>query len=127
MRRRHELLGIAAEDALDDLAVVRLAGNDRLRLDGFVADIQSQLGFAMIFVRPVASKAAVRKNRPDVTVELDAIFVGLDRVEVAARREGNDGQGGKDGIPGQHEMHGRLPDIKYEIGDTRFQDSIPHA
>ena len=37
--------------------------------------IETQLGFALVFVRSVALEAVLRQNRPDVAVELDRLAI----------------------------------------------------
>ena len=39
---------------------------------GAFFDIQPQFGFALLFIRPVAFEAGVRKDWPDIPIELNA-------------------------------------------------------
>ena len=73
VRRRHEVIGVLGEDAFDELARVRLAGDESLGGDGGLAHIEAELGLALLLVRAVAVKAVVGKNRPDVAVVIDLL------------------------------------------------------
>ena len=77
-RRRHLLVGIGRGDALDQRAFVRLAGHDR-RVAAEVsrrpfADIQPQVGFAMLRIRAVAIEAVAESIGR--TSRLKRIFSG---------------------------------------------------
>ena len=66
----------AGEDALDDGALLRIAGNDgrlpvRQMFERFVADIEPHPRHAGTLVRPVAPEASLRHDRPDIAVEAD--------------------------------------------------------
>jgi hypothetical protein len=74
--RRHDLVGISSEDALDDAAAVGLAGHNggftRFQTCcGRFADIEAEAGFAFVGVLPVAVKAVLREDWADVAVKLD--------------------------------------------------------
>ena len=76
LRRRHHLVRIMGENALEQLAGVGFARVDcgvasQVR-QGALAKIEAQLALAILFIRPVAGEAVVGKNRPDVLVEADA-------------------------------------------------------
>src|SRR4051794_18105145 len=68
-RRRHALVRVAADDARDELALVRLAGN-YYRGNSPVARVQPHIGLSRLAVRPVALEALVGKDRTDVTIEI---------------------------------------------------------
>jgi hypothetical protein len=71
VRRGHSLLGVAREDAPDKLTGLRLARHDRAFLERHRAHIQTQLGFALILVRPVATEAMIREDGADIAIETD--------------------------------------------------------
>ena len=52
----HHLVGVVAEDAGDQLALVGLAGDDRLLGEGRLADVEPEAGLAVVLVRAVAEK-----------------------------------------------------------------------
>src|SRR5205823_4602447 len=72
-RRRHDVLVRMRGDALDEDALVRLAGDDgwpRLAAaQGRVALVQTQLALAVLLVHAVAVEAMLRENGPDVAIE----------------------------------------------------------
>ena len=94
-RRRHHLLGIVGEDALDHLTGVGLAGGDRRVTTEIpqraLAGVEAQLGLAILFVRPVADEAVVGEKRADVLIEPDAVGQGIRR----AQRQRGQQQNGK--------------------------------
>ena len=66
--RRHRFVGIVAGDATEQFAFVGLAGNDRpiarfQFLQGQVANIEPQPGFALVDVGAVAGEALVGEDR----------------------------------------------------------------
>ena len=65
--RRHPLLRIGVGDALEQLALGWLAGDDH-RL-AKCAGVQPEVGFALGRIRPVTPETVLRKNRPDIAVE----------------------------------------------------------
>ena len=71
--RRHDFVGISREDMLHELAGLGLAGNDGFPLEGDIAIIEAQLGFALIFVVPMADETVFGEDRPDVPIEFDAV------------------------------------------------------
>ena len=90
---RHDVFGVGREDALDDLALIRLAGYDRDRaaLAGFqrvFAEIEAQAAFTGLRIEAVAMETGVRHDRTDVAIEADRIggFGGSE--------EAGDNQGG---------------------------------
>ena len=74
LRRRHRVVRIRRVDALDQLAFVWLAGNDRFLFHRDLAHVQPELGLALVFVRAVAEKAVVGKDWPDVVVVAQPAF-----------------------------------------------------
>ena len=81
LRRRHLVIGIRRENALDDFAFVRFAGNNG---DGSFAirenslfRVEAHLRFARRFIRPVAMEATVGKNRSDVAGKIDRAGLGV--------------------------------------------------
>src|SRR5262249_18972665 len=74
--RRHNP-GVLGEDALDNGAALRIAGNDGdyTRLSSFerlVANIEPQVRHAGVLVGTVASETGIRHDRTDVAVEADS-------------------------------------------------------
>src|SRR5207245_1939655 len=67
--RRHDFLRVGREDMLDELAQSWLAGNNGLLLEGDFANIQPQLCFALVLVRPVACVTVLGQNRANVAAE----------------------------------------------------------
>ena len=70
---RHHV-GAGCENALDDLALVRIAGNDRQASrasgpGGLFADVEAHLRFPRVPVGPVAAEAGIRHDRPHVAIE----------------------------------------------------------
>src|SRR5262249_27255434 len=79
LRRHHVRAG--REHARDDLAPVRIAGNDRRaagsgRLQRLFPNVETHIGFARIAVGAVAAEAGVRHDRPHVAIEADPIRWG---------------------------------------------------
>ena len=76
--RRHHHLGVGAGDAADQFAAAGPAGDDGAAAGGEIAEgavllIEAEAGFADAVVRTVALEAAVREDRADVEVEIDAL------------------------------------------------------
>ena len=68
--RRHDLVRIILQNAVDDLTFIRITGDDGVHLQSTLAGIQSQLGLTLVLVRPVAEEAVLRENRANVAIEL---------------------------------------------------------
>src|ERR1051325_1834862 len=73
--RRHDVVLVRGEDALDDLRLVGLAGHDGDlagfgRLERLGAEVDAEAALARLGVEAVAVKARVRHDRPDVAVEI---------------------------------------------------------
>ena len=87
-RGRHVLVGVGRGDPLDERAFVGLAGNDgRVAAEiggGSVAEVEAQIGLAMLGVGSVAIKAVAREDGSDVLVEAD--FFGRSGGAVDAER-----------------------------------------
>ena len=68
--RRHDLIGIGGENALNQSAPARITrhyGDDALAVFfGGVRVIQPQIGLTFFFIRPVAEKAVFREDGPDL-------------------------------------------------------------
>src|SRR5260370_684881 len=58
-------------DSANQLALVGLAGHDGALLDGDFADIEPELALDLARVGAVAGEALVRKDRPNVAIEVD--------------------------------------------------------
>jgi hypothetical protein len=71
--RRHALGCVGGCDPLDNRTPCRLAGDDRPGLNRKLADVQTEIRFAMGRIRAVAGEAFVRQDRPDVAVEVDRL------------------------------------------------------
>ncbi len=74
--RRHQLGWIRRENPLNDCALLGLSRNDRrdtgLRgLHRLFAPVEPQTGHACLRIKPVAAKARIRHDRPNITVESD--------------------------------------------------------
>ena len=76
VRRRHQVVGVFGEDALHQLALVGLAGNEGLLRDGVLAHIEAELGLALLLVGAVAEEAVVGKDRADVAVVIHLLRAG---------------------------------------------------
>ena len=78
----HHFLGIVAEYPVKQLAVFRIARNEGECLDRLFSNIESQVGFTLLFVGPVAVVTVVGQDRPDMPVEvnlIDLVDGGLSR------------------------------------------------
>src|SRR5688500_6660264 len=76
-RRRHVLVGILRGDAVDQLALIWLAGNDRRHVAGRKRTrlgVEPESGLSLPRIRPVTLEARVGKDRTDVAVELDHLW-----------------------------------------------------
>jgi hypothetical protein len=76
-RRGHDIIGIFAGDAFDHLALGRFARHDCEiaglgRLERVFLLIETQLGFALLVVRTVALETILRKDGPDLPVEINS-------------------------------------------------------
>ncbi len=72
--RRHLQLGVVALDPEDQVAIVGLARHNRSAAvlevgEGTFLGVEPELGLACLLVRPVAGKAIVREQRPDIPRE----------------------------------------------------------
>jgi hypothetical protein len=91
VRWRHDLVLIGRKDALDDLAGVRLAGNDgdlarfAFAVGGFT-QIEAQLAFARVIIHAVAGEALLREHRPHVAIEIDGVGGGNEQQEKGGGR-----------------------------------------
>ena len=87
---RHLLVFVVGEDAGDECAFVRLAKNDGEvaglgGLQGILADMEAEAGFAVSFVGAVTVEAFVREDRADVAIELDLRVRGAGVIEQGER------------------------------------------
>ena len=73
LRRRHQFVRVGRVDPRHERAFRWLAGHDRTGRYGIITVVQPQIGLPMAGIRPVAIKAVVGKNRPDVAVERNLI------------------------------------------------------
>lgn len=84
MGGRHDEVGAHVRDTSDETARRRISGHDRDRAalehgHRLLALIESQPRLPILRVGTVAGKAAVREERPDVPVEIDAGLGSGDR------------------------------------------------
>src|SRR5207244_3610144 len=70
---RHEFIRVGRKNVLNEFALVRPAWNDGFLLESDLAHIQPELGFPLVFVRPMAGITVLGENRADVTIELDLV------------------------------------------------------
>src|SRR5687767_335477 len=68
--RRHPLLVVLGEDAMDELTFVRFSGNDHALLFLSLARVEPQPRLPRLWVLPVAVIAVLRQDRPDVATEV---------------------------------------------------------
>ena len=95
IRRRHHLVGVGRRQTFDELARSGVAGHEGFLLQRGVADVEAQLGLALVAVRAVAVETVLGQNRTDVLV---VIHLGA---------EG--GQGGEErGEEGADPGHGEI-------------------
>ncbi len=75
IRRRHHLIRVLRVDALDELTARGITGHDaRVATQvghGLGSGVESEFGFLVFRVRPMALVALVRKNGSDVLIETD--------------------------------------------------------
>ncbi len=94
--RRHELGGRGGEDALNDGALIGIAGNDRGdpgagRLERLLAQVEPHARHPRALVRTVAAEARVGHDGPDVLVKADFGGAGGGRKQRAGQRDGANG------------------------------------
>ena len=70
---RHDLVWIVAENTQDQLAVLWVAGHDRVGVDGILTDVETKVAFAVFLVGTVAIVASIRKNGADIAIEVDVV------------------------------------------------------
>ena len=70
-RRRHLVIRVSRENAPDQLALLRLAGDERLFGQRFFPNVQAELALPFVRVRPVTKETFVRENRSDISVVRD--------------------------------------------------------
>ena len=87
LRRRHELVLIRGDDALDEFADVGLAGDEGFLGQGGVAHVEPQLALAVRFILTVATEAVVRKDRQYVAAEAHRLRRGNGEGEREEREE----------------------------------------
>src|ERR1043165_3990071 len=69
-QRWHHIVLVRVVDAVDQFPLLGVAGNDGALLQRDLADVEPNLGLAIVFVRAVTDEAVLGENRPDVAVEL---------------------------------------------------------
>ena len=73
--RRHELLGIGGDDALDEFARIDFPRHDRLRFRVRSKQtglrIEPQFGLSLVRIRAMTDETVLGKYRPHVAIELD--------------------------------------------------------
>ena len=128
---RHHVVWISALNAADNLALVRLAGDDgncfRLRgLEGLFADIEPEFRFACRRIGAVAFETLARKNGPHI-----AIVFELWRACVAsAGRFSGEERGEQRAQEWNSCVHGRktvLPATTVRTGLIRRMSSSGHS
>ena len=76
LRRRHPQLGIIGRDPRDQLALVRLSRDDDRRAVGRseqpLPEVEPQVRLALVLIGPMALVARLRKDRPDLPVEINS-------------------------------------------------------
>ena len=70
-RRRHHHVRIIAGDAVDQLRVVGRV--DIPYILGLLANVQTQVGFAMVFVKAVTEVTAIRQDWTNIAIERDFV------------------------------------------------------
>ena len=78
-RRRHHFIFVRRKNAFYQFTFLWLAGDDRAFFENYVAVIQAQLGFPLILVVAVASKAVFGEDRADIAIEPDGIGLSVER------------------------------------------------
>ena len=76
IRRRHLLIRIVGGNPVDQFAVVGIARREGVPGQRDLAHIEPELGLTMLFVRPVAVVALVRKDGTDVAIEIGLGWAG---------------------------------------------------
>ena len=71
--RRHELVFVGGDDALDEFADVGFARDERFLGQRRLPDVEAQLALSVRFVLAVASEAVVRKDWQHVAAEADRL------------------------------------------------------
>ena len=71
--RGHDLLRVVRADAVMKFALLDLARNDDLVLQGILPDVQAEFCLSSFLVGPVASIALACKKRTDFTVEINRL------------------------------------------------------
>ena len=69
---RHHLIGITRHHAANEFTLAGLSRNN-YRFFGSIFEVEPQLGFTMLLVRPVTMKTLVGQDWPDVAVEADRL------------------------------------------------------
>jgi hypothetical protein len=73
IRRRHDHVGIFGEDATDDFAFLRIAGNDGgdsiTNGHGFFSDIETEVATTVLGILAVTEKAIFREDGTDIPIE----------------------------------------------------------
>ena len=105
--RRHHVVFVVREDALHEFTRVHVAGRDRngaglQRRARALFDIEPQSSLARSFVRPVARKAAIRKDRPHIATEVDALRIARSIAAIPTRACDCDGDGSEQRDGGLH-------------------------
>ena len=69
VRWRHEVIGLRRLNALDDAALIGIAGNNRLVVERCFAHIKPEVSLPVILIWPVTGVAVFRQNGANVSIE----------------------------------------------------------
>ena len=127
--RRHQLVGIVAQDAFEQFALRDLPRDDGevaglRRLDRILRSVEAQLPFPFLVVGSVAGEAFVGENWLDVPVEVDAGGQGGSLVRFGSRggkrrQRQAPRSGGEHGQPRGTFARSQKPMFHHEIKDAR--------
>jgi hypothetical protein len=93
--RRHQVLGIVREDALDQFALARLAGHDCFAFESGFAEVEAEFAFALAGIRPVAGETIVGKDGANRLIEAD-------RGQLRCAGAANENESAKESEAGAH-------------------------
>lgn len=73
LRRRHEVVGIGAEDPMDQLTGLGVSRFEGLSGQSFLAEVETEFSLPGVFVGSVAMEAGVGQDGTDVPIVLDPV------------------------------------------------------